>query len=145
MTPDLNPSVFVAEVVSVQGDTCTVRLGELEYTDVALAIPSDGSSDQVLMTPPVNSFVVVADLDGEKRHLQVLAFQQVQKMQWQQGQLTLEISDGGGFKVEHQGQNLKSVLSDFIDEVCKIIVIYGTTPNVPALQAIKTRLQTILK
>jgi hypothetical protein len=50
---------------------------------------------------------------------------------------TIEVNGGG--------ENLKAVLSEFIDEVAKIIVIQGTSPNVPALTNIKTRLSKILK
>lgn len=49
-----------------------------------------------------------------------------------------------GLQVTSQGESLKKVLNDFIDEVNKIIVVHGTTINQAAVTAIKKRLNKIL-
>ena len=63
-----------------------------------------------------------------------------------------------GYRIDRADENLKQVLTEFQDEVGKIcdelnrvVVSVGVTPNVPAIttiktniNALKTRLQTIL-
>lgn len=49
-----------------------------------------------------------------------------------------------GVRVVSQNESLKAVLNDLIDEVKKIIVVHGTTPDVPVLEQIKQRLNKIL-
>jgi hypothetical protein len=59
------------------------------------------------------------------------------------GTSTFKIDDSG-FLVKRNNETLKKVLNDMIDELNKIIVIQGTSINVPAMNAIKQRLNTVL-
>ncbi|WP_438710865.1 hypothetical protein ACSTS3_19700 [Aquimarina muelleri] len=59
------------------------------------------------------------------------------------GTSTFKIDDNG-FLVKRGNETLKSVINDLIDELNKIIVIQGTSINVPAMNAIKQRLNTVL-
>ena len=54
--------MFVGEVKSVDGDSCTVAVGQLELTDVRLTAASDGEEGKLLLTPKEGSKVLVADL-----------------------------------------------------------------------------------
>lgn len=49
-----------------------------------------------------------------------------------------------GFEIARDGETLKAVLEDFIQELQNVIVVQGTSPNIPALEAIKQRMKTIL-
>ncbi len=49
-----------------------------------------------------------------------------------------------GFIIKQGSESVKDVLGDFMTEVNKIIVINGTSINVPAVTAIKNRLNNIL-
>lgn len=49
-----------------------------------------------------------------------------------------------GFEIRRNGETLQKVLEDFIQELQNVIVVQGTSPNIPALEAIKTRLKQVL-
>ncbi len=49
-----------------------------------------------------------------------------------------------GFVLKKDGEDLRTVLNDMIDEISKIFVVYGVSINVGAMTAIKQRLNIIL-
>lgn len=55
-------TIFSAEVVSVEGDTCTIDVGGLSVSDVRLKAADDDDATGLLITPTVGSVVLVADL-----------------------------------------------------------------------------------
>ena len=118
-----------AEILSVKGETCTVKIDTLTVEDVRLRAVINGNNEKILITPKVGSYVLVADLSGgNHRDMAVVSFSEVENI-----------------NVEAGGENIFTVLSDFITEVAKIIVVQGTSPNVTALEQIKQRLNKILK
>ncbi|MDR0559129.1 MAG: hypothetical protein LBG92_03100 [Prevotellaceae bacterium] len=128
-TAEKFPAIFVATVISANIDarTCTVEADGMTSEDVRLqAAASDGEA-QFLTVPKTGSDVLVADLTGDRSCLSVVAFTEIEAV-----------------KIQAAGENLAKILSDFIDEVAKIIVVQGTSPNVPALQQIKQRLNKII-
>lgn len=124
------PLLFVAEVVAVRDDarTCDVIVDGLKRAGVRLRAPSSGGDDQMLVVPRLGSDVIVADLAGDGSYLAVVGTTEIEAVKMAAG-----------------GESLAKVLSDFIDETARIIVVQGTSPNVPALQQIKLRLNKILK
>lgn len=56
--------VFTAEVKSVEGNTCTVLLGDLEISDVRLKSVINTETDQIIIKPKVGSHVLIADTTG---------------------------------------------------------------------------------
>lgn len=56
----------------------------------------------------------------------------------------LSATELDGLYIAAQNETLREVMNDFIDEVKKIIVVHGTTPNVPILEQIKQRLNKVL-
>ena len=138
------PALFSAKVKSVKGDTCTVQIGKLELTDVRLRAIVNGKDDTLLITPKEGSIVLLADLsDGEMRDLTVIAYSEVKETLLKIDKLEFK-ADTKGFLIENKGENLKNILSDFIQEVMNIIVIQGTSPNVPELIDIRRRLGEVL-
>jgi hypothetical protein len=122
-------TAFPAQVVSVDGETCSVRIDDLTVTGVRLRAVINGDKDRLLVTPKVGSYVLAVDLSGgDYRSLAVVSVSEIDSVTFERG-----------------GQNLFDVMSDFIDEVAKIIVVQGTSPNVPALMQIKARLNTLIK
>lgn len=124
------PAVFVAEVVSVDEDarTCSVAVDGFRSDRVRLRGLSNDGEAQILIIPKEGSDIIVADVSGDRSRLVAVGWTEIEAV-----------------KIDAGGENLSKVLSDFIDEVAKIIVIQGTTPNVAALQQIKQRLNKILK
>ena len=57
-------NTFPAQVKSVNGTTCTVMIDDLEVTDVRLRAVINSKSEQLLITPKTESYVLVADLSN---------------------------------------------------------------------------------
>ena len=135
----------VGTVVKVYGeDLATVEIADIEYADVRLRLTDDSVSNKLVVRPKVGSLVLVADLTGEGRILTVIDSEDVEELEFKQESMNLKINKDG-FVIENKGENLKNILADFITEVAKIIVIQGTSPNVPALTTISERLKKVLK
>lgn len=60
-------------------------------------------------------------------------------------QKDLEFDMEETFLITAGGENLKSQLDSFIDEVSKIVVVQGTSPNVGSLNGIKEKIGKILR
>jgi hypothetical protein len=137
--------VFTAQVESVDGEICTVKLDELSIADVRLRSVVNNNSEQILITPKAGSYVLVVDLSGGSySDLAVIGFSEVEKVNVKISDMNIFINHSG-VKIENQNENLFATISDFITEVQKIIVVQGTSPNVAALNLIKQRLNKILK
>lgn len=138
--------IFTATVTSVNREQKTIEaLGadEMEYFDVRLtsAINSD---PKVIQYPANGSTVLLGKIDNDDNTLFVCAISEVESIEGYIGQTEFLI-DKKGYKVDANGENLKMVFNDMIDEINKIIVLYGTSINVGAMEGIKQRLNTILK
>ncbi|MDR2652191.1 MAG: hypothetical protein LBC68_07750 [Prevotellaceae bacterium] len=139
------PVVFTAQVESVSGETCTVKLDELLITDVRLRAVINDNAEKILITPKAGSYVLIVDLSGgEYRNLAVVSYSEIENISITINK-ALSTMDKDGFKIESQNENLFTVISDLIGEVQKIIVVQGTSPDVPALEQIRQRLNKILK
>jgi hypothetical protein len=141
--PKKTGALMVGIVDSVQGETAKVNIAGTVYEDVRIFITDTPPTDKLEITPKGGSYVLIADLAGDMSALTIVDVETPERIQYTIDTLTYTI-DGTGFTIEKGGENLKTILSDFMDEVMKIIVIQGTSPNIPAITAIKTRLNTIL-
>lgn len=66
------------EVVSVDGDLCTAKIGEFEIPDIHLASIKGGSENGILILPAIGSIITVADLScGELRELTVCGYSEI--------------------------------------------------------------------
>jgi hypothetical protein len=71
-------TLLTAQVTKVEGSTCTVKVGDLELTEVRLRAVINSSAEQLLITPKVGSYVLLADLSGgDMRQLAVVAYSEV--------------------------------------------------------------------
>jgi len=150
---------ITATVKSVQGDHCTITLkSKLDVTDVKLKATIDGDN-YLLVIPKVGSKVVVLSLSGELDNLSVIKVDEVERIELIIGDTNFKI-DGSGYEINQGSENLKTVFNDYItqfgklcDELNKVVVSIGVTPNVAMItqikmettQNIKQRLNTILK
>jgi hypothetical protein len=125
--------------------TCTVkREGAPSLFDVRLNAIDDDLDNYLTVYPAEGSAVLVAIIENMKTEAVVIRCSEVKKVKAKIGTTELEL-DSSGFGLNRANQNLKDVISDLIAEIQKIIVLTGITPNVVALEAIKTRMKTILK
>lgn len=107
-------ALFTAEVKSVEGETCTVLVGELEVPDVLLTPADEGAKGKLVITPKVGSQVTVADLSGgELRHLAVVHWGEVEKMSLTADSIELNGGDNGGLvKIEALTDKINNIEKD---------------------------------
>lgn len=72
------PLLLTGKVESVDGETCTVSIGDLKLTDVRLRSVVNGESSKLLITPAKDSYVTVIDLSGELRETEVIGYSQIE-------------------------------------------------------------------
>ncbi len=137
--------VIEAKVKSLSEDQCEVIAldGSNEFFKVSLNAVLENESDKMINYPAPGSTVIIAIAPGQTT-ASIIAFSQVDKAYFQKGSTVQEI-DGDGYKLERDGESLKKVINDLIDEVNKIKVIYGNTINVAEMIKIQLRLNRILK
>ena len=117
---------------------CTGELDDLEYYDVLLGI------GDVYTKPKQGSKVLLGVINGNGAHTFLIHAEEVEEIETNAGASKFIIKDDG-FIVRKGNESLQKVLNDLIDELNKIIVIQGTTINVPAMNLIKQRLNNVLK
>jgi hypothetical protein len=104
----LKPNLpITAKVVSIEGDTCTVKLeSSLVLSDVRLKA-TIGNDDYFLLEPKVGSEIVVFSQTGELSGLMVLKVDQISKFKYKQAGLEI-VADS-----EDQKVSLKNAVVDF--------------------------------
>lgn len=133
------------EVTEVSGESCTVKSDHDNrvYYEVGFNALVQNKSDKMLLTPKLNSKVVIGVFPNGKDAV-LLSYSEVEKVYLKIDTTEFEV-DADGYSVKRNNEDLKTVLNDYIDEVNKIIVVNGTTINVAATTEIKQRLNKILK
>lgn len=134
-----------ASNVNKDNDTCDVIIDEgFVLHEVRLRSVIDEGKSKMVVYPKEDSHVLVLMMGSRKMDGCLIKISDPEEIRVSMDeQETVINKDGVVFN--NKGENLNTVLADFITEVTKIIVVQGTSPNVPALEAIKQRLNTILK
>ncbi len=101
---------FTAEVVSVSGNTCTVKSDDLEMSDVAICAIGGASGNCLVVVPKVGSAVLIADLsEGTRRDLVIVKYTEVESITINGGNL------GGLVNIA----SLTEKLNDLVDKFNK--------------------------
>ena len=125
-------------------NSCTVNISEgLDLFDVRLNAVLGSITDMATIKPKVGSKVLVALIENVKTEAFVVKLSEIEEMTIKIGTALVRVK-GSRVKIESEGENLKDQLSALIGEVKKIIVLYGTGPNIPALDAIDLKIKKIL-
>lgn len=138
-------TIVPAKVLSYNeaDETVSVELSSgAKVDDVRLKAMVKAGSKLVLV-PKTGSMVLVGKI-ANSFEMVVLSIDEVEKLELRQGTVKLLVDDAG-FEIAKGSDSLQKVLSDIIAEINKIVVLMGTSPNVPALTAIDTRLKQFLK
>jgi len=137
---------FTAIVTKVNNnDTVDVKdITDFPYEEVRLKASVKELANKLVIYPKVGSYVLVSMIGNDENTLFISAIDEAEKITGIIDQTSFEV-DQEGYNINRQNENLKQVLNDFIDEVNKILVVNGTTINVPAVEEIKLRLNKILK
>ena len=72
------PLLLTGKVKSVDGETCTVSIGDLTLTDVRLRSVINGEDSKLLITPAEDSYVTIIDLSGDLRETEVIGYSQIE-------------------------------------------------------------------
>ena len=129
------------EVVEVDWNTKTMTAkgltDDLEFYDVLLGL------GVFYKKPKVGAKCLIGLILNNEAATFLIEAEAVDELFIEVGTSTFKI-DANGFLVKRDNETLKKVLNDLIVELNKIIVIQGTSINVPAMNAIKQRLNTVL-
>src|SRR5690606_21257553 len=90
-------STFAAEVISVNKavGSCTVRSGELDYTDVALSATIEDNGKRCYLFPKVGSFVFVSPINEDIHRLYVEFFSEIEEVDFNTENSQLRMNDEG--------------------------------------------------
>ncbi|WP_185284971.1 hypothetical protein [Elizabethkingia anophelis] len=102
----------------------------------------ENKSNQLLTFPKVNSIVTIGIYPTNSSAV-ILSVSEVDKIYFR-NEKTEFTFDASGFQFNRDGENLKEVLNNFqegfgqlCDELSKVVVSIGVSPDVPAIQQIK--------
>lgn len=148
-----NPNLpITATVVSVEDDTCTVKLlGNLVLSDVRLKATITESLEGLLIIPKVASEVILISQTGKLSSLMVLKVSEVEKIIYKIDDFVFEV-DATTKKLtfKKSGANFGALIGSLIDTISAAII---TTPNGQGsidsttqskLQNIKTKFNSII-
>lgn len=129
---------FTAQVVSVQGDTCTVKIDELDLPDVRLSPTTTERNETLLLTPAIDSFVLVGSLSGDLNNLCVLASDTLASVKLTIGDISVFIDKegvvlnggelGGLVKLEEVTKKINT-LEKQINQLKNILKAWTPAPN----------------
>jgi hypothetical protein len=145
---------ITGEVVSVQGESCTVKLvSGLELTDVKLKATVNEQEDFILVTPKVGSNVIMLSSTGDLNSLTVIKTDQFEKMEISQGGLIILVdSSDGKISIKNQQVTLKEILTD-LGTLLKSLKVYTSTgpsgaplpDSILAIESFETKINQLLK
>lgn len=149
----VNPNLpITATVVSIQNDTCTVKLlSELVLSDVRLKATISEDEDSFLIVPKVDSEVVLMSQTGALSSLMVIKVNSVESIIYKKGAFEFVV-DGNTGKVtlKKDDANFGKLVSDLIKEINNAIILTPAGPGKIApstkakLTALDTKFKTIL-
>lgn len=87
--------VFTAKVKSVEGNTCTVDYDGLALTDVRINPTTTSDDDKILLTPAVDSYVLIASLTGDLSNLCVLTADRLASVEITIGEISVQYDKEG--------------------------------------------------
>ena len=133
-----------AKVIKVENDYCRVVTidNKKEFFDCSINAVVENKTDKLVITPKVGSLVTIGIYQKNNKAV-VLSVSEVEKIYFRNEKSEFTF-DGSGFQFNRDGENLKEVLNGFqdgfgklCDELAKVVVSIGVTPDVPAIMQIK--------
>lgn len=133
-------------VKSINGNVCHVVLEDKgkDIWDCTIGAIIENKQNHLSIYPKVGSIVLVGLIGDETAT--ILAVSEVEKIYFKNNEADFTF-DSTGFQFNRDGENLKKVLNDFqdgfgklCDELAKVVVSIGVTPDVPAIQQIKNEI-----
>jgi hypothetical protein len=147
-------SVIIADVVSIEKDTCTVKLSTgLELPDIRLKSIIDDSGDYFVLTPMEKSKVWLLSISGGLDDLMVIKIDKLKSFEIKQkGMHFLIDTTDGKFIIKNDKADLLTIFSDLSSLIKKLQVSTGTGPSgtplpptISALDKLETDFKKLLK
>lgn len=147
-------SVIIADVVSIENDTCTVKLSTgLELPDIRLKSIIDNSGDYFVLTPIENSKVWLLSVSGGLEDLMVIKIDKLKSFEIKQkGVRFLIDTTDGKFIIKNDKADLLTIFSDLSSLIKQLQVSTGTGPSgtplpptITALNKLETDFKNLLK
>lgn len=137
----VKPQIVWATVKSVDWEAKTMEatslIDGLDYFDVLLGLGA------VYQKPKIGSKCILGVLGNQASATFLIEASEIEETIYTRDNTVFTINETG-FIIKQNNESLKTVLNDFMDEVNKIVVIYGNSINKGAVTSIKQRLNTIL-
>ncbi|MDN4028642.1 hypothetical protein [Chryseobacterium gambrini] len=133
-----------AKVIKVENDYCQVVTidNKKEFFDCSFNAVVENKTDKLVIIPKVGSLVTIGTYQKNNKAV-ILSVSEVEKIYFRNDKSEFTF-DGSGFQFNRDGENLKEVLNGFqdgfgklCDELAKVVVSIGVTPDVPAIMQIK--------
>jgi len=100
---------FYGVVKKITGDTCTVMIGDLELSDVRLKATNNGADAKLLITPTIDSIVIIGANGGDLRSTFIIKVDDPEKIFYTHGDITIDI-DGSSGNIKINGGNLGGLI-----------------------------------
>lgn len=140
-----NVIVGTVESVDTSNDTCKVsREDAPALFKVRLNAVIDSIDNKIVVYPAQGSKVLCAIIENDTKETTIIKYSEIDSVAIKVGD-TDYLVDASGYRIKRGDNNLKQLLNDFISEVQKIIVVQGTSPDVVALEEIKTKINQVLQ
>lgn len=105
---------FIAKVVDVDGEVCTIEMDGLQLTDVRLRAVVNGETSKILITPKKESYVLVADMMGDMSQLVVMNYSEIEKIEIDAEKIVLNGGDNYGLvKIKELTEKLNALVDAF--------------------------------
>ncbi len=126
----LQATIMAAEVKSIEGESCTVTVGDLTLSDVRLKATINGSENKILMRPKLRSKVLLGSLTGDLRDLCVLKIDEIEVLNYEQNGLIINIdSRSKKVEIENGGVSLRGLFDDLTDIVKTLKLFTANGPT----------------
>jgi hypothetical protein len=119
---------FPAVVVSVDKEqgTCTVKVDDLELTNVQLSAIIDGSNKKYYLFPNLGSSVLVSPINEDLHRLYVEAYSEIESLDLNIEQVRFRV-DANGFLLKKENETLRALMVDLIGAVKNMSFLVNTT------------------
>ena len=140
-----NVIVGTVESIDKENDTCKVTRDDApELFKVRLNAVIDNITNKAVIYPAAGSKVLCTIIENDTKEAAIIKYSEIESIIYKIGD-TDYLINATGYQIKRGNNNLKQLLNDFIAEVQKIIVVQGTSPNVAALEEIKTKINLVLQ
>ena len=144
---------LTGEVVSVEGESCTVAIDGVEIPDVRLKATINEAENFLLLTPVVGSLVLLISLTGEISDLTAIKFDEVEKIEYKQDGLNVLIDSADKkVMVKNDSTSLVDLFSSLVNVLNQIKVLTsagpstGLTPDsISLIEQFEAEFKTLLK